>query len=253
MPDALAQLVPVLPYNDKKIINRTQWCFALMALNFYAIFAMIRAGGFMNIERIDNKRTVVFIDASNFHYALRKHGWEIDYKKFKDWLGKYYNIIDIYFYTGIHSDKSFFDSNQKYKSHEPSVRRLLLNEYQEKIKGFFKFLRQNGYKVYEKPISSIYDNTSGEYKLKCNCDVELTMDVLFRINDYDRIILCSGDGDFVRLIKYAKYMHKHTVIIASADRTSSLLKKHANQTIKLGEIRKDIELIRPPKAENPTG
>ena len=24
MPDALAQLVPVLPYNDKKIINRTQ-------------------------------------------------------------------------------------------------------------------------------------------------------------------------------------------------------------------------------------
>ena len=40
----------------------------------------------MNIERIDNKRTIVFIDASNFHYALRKHGWEIDYKKFKDWI-----------------------------------------------------------------------------------------------------------------------------------------------------------------------
>jgi uncharacterized LabA/DUF88 family protein len=205
----------------------------------------------MNIERMDEKKTIVFIDASNFHYALRKHGWDIDYIKFKEWFYKHYNIIDIYYYNGIHSEKSFFDANPKYKSYEEGVRRILLNEYTKKIKGFFKFLRHHGYRVYAKPIGSVYDNTNGEYKLKCNCDVELTMDVIFKLNDCERIILCSGDGDFVRLIKYAKYMHKHTIVIASADRTSSLLKKHANQTIGLGEIRKDIELIRGLEAENP--
>lgn len=212
---------------------------------------MYRRQDIRDNKLIDNKKTIVFIDASNYHYGLKKLGWEIDYEKLKNWFLKNYAIIDMYFYGGLHSEKSFFDSHPIHKNQSDSVKHYILKEYRQKKKSFFCVLRKNSYRVYEKLISSVYDNTSGEYKLKCNCDVELTMDALLRLNDYERIILCSGDGDFVRLIKYIKYIQKHTLVIAPADRISFLLKKHAHQTIGLGEIRKEIELIRPKNAENP--
>lgn len=193
----------------------------------------------------DDKRTIAFIDASNYHYGLRKLGWDIDYIKFSAWFYKCYNMIDIYYYGGIHSEKSFFDSHPEYADHTKSVGYCALKDYRKKKKGFFTVLRKSGYKVYEKLVGSVYDNTSGEHKLKCNCDVELTMDALLKIEDYDRFVLCSGDGDFVRLVKYLKFKQKHTVVISAADRTSFLLKKHSHQTIGLGELRKDIEFIRP--------
>lgn len=199
----------------------------------------------------DDKKTIVFIDASNYHYGLRKLGWEIDYKKFETWFQKSYIIVDMYFYGGIHSQKSFFDSHPKYKEYPKGTQYFLLKEYRKGKERFFKVLRKKGYKVYEKLIGSIYDDTAGEYKLKCNCDVELTMDALLRMNDYERIVLCSGDGDFTRLIKYLKYKLKHTVIISVGNRTSWLLKKHSHQTISLGDLKKEIEFIKPKNAENP--
>jgi uncharacterized LabA/DUF88 family protein len=197
----------------------------------------------------DDKKTIVLIDASNYHYGLRKLGWDIDYKRFREWFDKNYNIVDLYFYGGLHSQKSFFDTHPEYQSHQDSVKYHLLSEYRSQKKGFFKRLRKYGYKVYEKLITSVYDNTSGEYKLKCNCDVELTMDALLRINDYERFILCSGDGDFVRLVRYLKYKHKHTIVIAISDRISWLLKKHSHQIVSVGELKGDIEYV-PRKAEN---
>lgn len=202
-------------------------------------------------KQIDGKRTIVFIDASNYHYGLRKLGWDIDYEKFRDWLKRNFDVTDIYFYGGIHSEKSFFDSHPGYKAYADNVRYRLLKEYRDRKKQFFKLLRKLGYKVYEKLIGSIYDDTKAEYKLKCNCDVELTMDALLRINDYERFVLCSGDGDFARLVKYLKYMQKQVVVMSVADRTSWLLIKHANRLISLGKLRFEIELIRPKNAENP--
>lgn len=34
-------------------------------------------------------------------------------------------------------------------------------------------------------------------KIKANCDVDLTMDVLLNIGRYKRAIILSGDGDFL--------------------------------------------------------
>lgn len=194
----------------------------------------------------DKPKTIVFIDASNYHYGLQKLGWRINYKKFTDWLKQGREIVNIYYYGSSHSEKSFFIFHPEYNSHEPSVKLLLLEEYRTDRKKFLKILKDLDIIVREKPIWCVYDNTEGKYKLKSNSDVELTVDALDRINDYNEIVLCSGDGDFARLIRYLKNKGKITTVISIKERTSSVLAKAANNLIYLNSLRQEIE-FRPPK------
>ena len=53
-------------------------------------------------------------------------------------------------------------------------------------------------------------------------------------------ILCSGDGDFVRLVKYLKAHFKKTVVIAPSKRFSTNLWKAASRAIDLEDLRNDI-------------
>ena len=97
----------------------------------------------------------------------------------------------------------------------------------------------------QKEIWSVYDNTKGTYNLKCNCDVELTVDAIDRIQDYQQIILCSGDGDFARLIRYLKNKGKITTVLSIKQRTSGILKKATNNLIYLHTLKHLIEFTRP--------
>lgn len=200
----------------------------------------------------DKPKTIVFIDASNYHYGLQKLGWSINYKKFTDWLKQGREIVNIYYYGSSHSEKSFFISHPEYNSHEPSVKLLLLEEYRTDRKKFLKILKDLDIIVREKPIWCVYDNTEGKYKLKSNSDVELTVDALDRINDYNEIVLCSGDGDFARLIRYLKNKGKITTVISIKERTSSVLAKAANNLIYLNSLRQEIEFMPPKNTESST-
>lgn len=71
--------------------------------------------------------------------------------------------------------------------------------------------------------------------------MELTIDVLDSIDKFEAFLLCSGDGDFTKLIKYLKGKWKKTIVIAPSDRLSHDLEKAANKVIYLENIKKDIE------------
>ena len=179
------------------------------------------------------KKASVFIDAANYHYSLRGDGWRIDYEKFRNILETKFNIHDIFYYEGMHSKKSFKDSGNS-----PSHSKFL--KQKAKKKAFFKKLKGLDFIIKTKPISSIYDFTEGEYKLKCNFDVELAIDAIDTLKKYDVFILCSGDGDFVKLAKYLKGKYKYTVVIAPKDRISHSLRKAANKLIGLSSLKGKI-------------
>ena len=84
--------------------------------------------------------------------------------------------------------------------------------------------------------------TAGEFKHKCNFDVELTIDALDGMADYDVFVLFSGDGDFVKLIKYLKGKRKKTVVMPPSERLSDNLERAANQVIYLEELEADIKM-----------
>lgn len=69
----------------------------------------------------------------------------------------------------------------------------------------------------------------------------MTIDALDGIDVYDVFVLLSGDGDFVKLIKYLKGKRKKTVVIAPSERLSDNLEEAANQVIYLEDLEEDIK------------
>ena len=66
---------------------------------------------------------------------------------------------------------------------------------------------------------------------KCNFDVEMTMTLLTEINNYDTVMLFSGDSDFGSLLKYLKSNSKKVIVICTRDRMSTELNEVAHKFI----------------------
>jgi uncharacterized LabA/DUF88 family protein len=140
--------------------------------------------------------TYAFIDASNIIYGARAEGWFIDYKKLFDYLKKKFKVSKIYFYFGKN------DKNTKQV------------KFLQKLKSFGYTLRAKQIKWYGR-------------RMKANCDVDLTMDMLLLKGKYNRAVVLTGDGDFLPLFEHLKKIGKKITIIAFSKRTSQDLKRFA--------------------------
>jgi len=182
----------------------------------------------------DDRKALVLIDESNIYYGLKKSGWELDYYKFYEWLKKEFNPTEVILYGGIISKKTFMNRKQN-NTFTGFLKAKAVRE------SFLRKLKEFGYKIISKPVESIYDSTSGNFKNKCNFDVEITIDAIDKINNYSELVLCSGDGDFVKLGKYVKGKFRKFTVIGQKDRLNSRLIQVANRTLFLGEIRSLVE------------
>lgn len=180
------------------------------------------------------KKALIAIDASNLKYYLKEKGWRIDWRRFKTYLANLYEEIRIIYYEGIRSKASFFDF-------KPNAALQDFIKSKDAKSQFFKDLKTIGYKVVSKVISRVYDHTDGTMKHKCNFDVEITINAIDQMDTYDEFILCSGDGDFVKLLKYLKGHRKKTIVVAPKKRLSDILAKTANRVIFLEDVRTEIE------------
>jgi len=71
--------------------------------------------------------------------------------------------------------------------------------YRQKMFHYHDLLRKFGFKIIKKSVQKYY-NEAGEVSLKANADMDLAIDALLQAANLDRVILLTGDGDFVRLI-----------------------------------------------------
>lgn len=79
-------------------------------------------------------------------------------------------------------------------------------------------------------------------KSKANCDVDLTMDMLLKIQEYDKAIVLTGDGDFAPLLRYLLSVNKEIIIISSPKRTAKEIKEIAgDKHIDFGSLRYLLE------------
>lgn len=63
----------------------------------------------------------------------------------------------------------------------------------------------NGFEVRDKRVKYIYDaNNKVGFAKKCDLDVEMTIDLIRERENYDTIIIFSGDGDLMCAIRYLK-------------------------------------------------
>ncbi len=161
-------------------------------------------------------KTAVFIDAANVELSAKDIGFKIDYKKLFFLLRKKSNLVYLGFYTVR------FDN----KAHD----------------AFLTFLKKTGYKLVTKPIKIIKnrDKKLGDIR-KANFDVEITVEAMKRINEFNTMILFSGDSDFDYLVKELRKKGKLVVVVSFKHHVSKELIQSANYYFDLRKIKKVIE------------
>lgn len=72
-------------------------------------------------------------------------------------------------------------------------------EYRQKLYRYHNVIRQCGFKVIKKIVKHFVDD-EGILTTKANADMDLAIDALQQARNLDRVILLTGDGDFIRLV-----------------------------------------------------
>jgi len=143
----------------------------------------------INWRQIVSGKAAVFIDASNILYSQKTFGFRVDYGKLKDYFLANMDVFGFYYYTG-------------------KVGKL---EHQLK---FISRLEGLGFKVVAKEVKFIKINENKKIP-KGNLDVELALDAFQLADNYQTLILCSGDSDFAYLIDLLKEKGKRVIVVST--------------------------------------
>ena len=95
--------------------------------------------------------------------------------------------------------------------------------------GQFRFhsaLRDIGYKVIQKETKWYTDETGAKFG-KANVDLDLAVDALLQSSTLDRVVLVTGDGDFVQVIKALQNKGCRVEVVAF-DNVSADLRREAD-------------------------
>ncbi|KKT12888.1 MAG: hypothetical protein UV94_C0039G0002 [Parcubacteria group bacterium GW2011_GWC1_43_30] len=160
-------------------------------------------------------KVYVFIDAANIFYSQRTLKWRISYERLKQYLEGECDVQKIFIYTATDAGRP----NQN---------------------KFIQMLEKNGFTVRTKPVKQIRIS-NGVYQWKGDFDVELTMDMLDHINNYDSAILLSGDSDFAPIINRVKSHSKRVIVMSVKGHVSKELLDRAKY-MNLKKLRNEIEL-----------
>jgi len=163
-------------------------------------------------------RLSIFVDGNNMFYAQQKNGWFFDPRRVLEYFHYeqiHTNLINAFWYTGLK---------------DPQDQR-----------GFRDALISLGYTVRTKILKEYYDDSSGRYSQKANLDIEIVVDMFNTVDQYDRVILFSGDGDFERAIELLRSKNTHITVVSTEGMIARELRNATDRYIDLNEIRDSIE------------
>ena len=191
-----------------------------------------------------NKRAFVFIDASNLFYGGEKSlGWKIDYQKLLIYLKEKYKISKALYFGGveIHDFKFNYLKNETVPVNElekyltefikekgdklAEAMLLLLHRHLQRVRFYLK-LQKFGFELHLKPVK-LYDQEDGSTKRKANCDVDMAFYLMKEKDNFGRVIILSGDGDFLPILKHLKNIGKEVIILARGPRTAREIRQFA--------------------------
>ncbi|WP_255358438.1 NYN domain-containing protein [Geminocystis sp. NIES-3708] len=162
-------------------------------------------------------RISIFVDGNNMFYAQQKNGWFFDPRKVIDFFSEEsgFMLINSFWYTGLK------DSQDQ--------------------RGFRDALISLGYTVRTKILKEYYDDSSGRFSQKANLDIEIVVDMFNTVDQYDRVVLFSGDGDFERAIELLRSKNTHITVVSTDGMIARELRNATDRYIDLNEIRSCIE------------
>jgi len=188
-------------------------------------------------------RVFAFVDFSNVrHWA--KSFWPNEnknYLKREIDIGKIAEVID-----WIKPEKKlFYYGHYKHHPHLPPENAFNV-KYRQSIYRIDK-ARKAGFLVRTKDIKEI-DNIDDEGKFlgrikKCNFDIEMSMDMLLKLEKYDSVFLWSGDSDFHYLLRYLQSKKKKVITICARNFASDELRKSSDLFIPADPLTSFLEYM----------
>lgn len=169
----------------------------------------------------------VFVDASNLWQAQKAKGKMFDYEKLKAFLKSHFfaSELKIFYYTAYPAEGTReYSLDSKHK--------------------FFTYLKKGlGFIVRKKELKRIpvHNDKEGDcIHEKGNMDVELTIDSIHFIRDYETAIFFTGDSDFLALVSYLRNRGKEVCIFSSKNNISQELRTGGSKYFDVLEIKDDI-------------
>ncbi|MFZ2832203.1 MAG: NYN domain-containing protein [Minisyncoccia bacterium] len=206
-------------------------------------------------------RTFVFIDASNLFYGGEKSlGWKIDYKKLLSYLLEKYSAERTLYFGGVEIHNFKYDYQKedtvsigeledylleliKNKGKELNeAELLLLGRHLQRVRFYLK-LMQFGYQLFLKPVK-MYDQDDGTTKRKANCDVDMAFHLMKEVDNFDRAVVLSGDGDFLPVLKYLRETGKEVIVLGRGPRTAKEIKQFAGSNFRDFEYLRELLRMR---------
>lgn len=167
-----------------------------------------------DLSKILIGRLSIFIDSSNVFFISKRLRVRIDYEKVLEFFKTYDAQAKCYFYTayqeGYEKQLEYFTTLE---SVGITVRKKPL-KFITTPKGKAKnalMKNKDGAKDSKEPIGE-FDPEDGFFK--GNMDVELAIDAIRMMSQYDTFVLFSGDSDFHSLLVYLKEHGKNVVVIS---------------------------------------
>ena len=144
------------------------------------------------VTSFENKkdRTIVIVDYGNVNKWENNLGWEVGIRELA-------RLIKNFSYGKQPLRRFYYGSD--YGNYEKSEN---LDFWSEKV---LSTARNNRFEVITKRVKYIHSqNNVHGFEKKCDLDVEMVVDLIKERDNYDNIILFSGDGDLMCGIKYLK-------------------------------------------------
>lgn len=162
----------------------------------------------------------LFIDGANLYAAARALGFDIDYKKLLELFSEEGQLVRAYYYTALMEDQEYLP-----------------------IRPLVDWLDYNGYTMVTKPTKEFTDSM-GRRKIKGNMDMELAIDVLEMAEHLDHVVLCSGDGDFRRLVEAVQRRGVRVTVVSTYRSAPPMvadeLRRQADRFIELSDLEQKI-------------
>ena len=148
----------------------------------------------MTKKKNDKKgNNYAFIDSQNLNLGIRDQGWELDFGRFRVYLRDKYKVSKAFLFIG----------------------------YVKGNESLYRYLQEAGYICIFKPTLELPDR-----EVKGNVDAELVLHSMDNLNNYNKAVIVTGDGDFHCLIEYLLVRDKLlALMVPNHKKYSGLLKR----------------------------
>ena len=182
----------------------------------------------MELTKVNRSNPVVyiFIDASNLWQSQKSKGKMFDYEKLNNYLRNKFSAskVKVFYYTAYPAEGTrTYSQDGKHK--------------------FFTYLNKGlGYIVRKKELKRIttHSQNGDSIQEKGNMDVEMTIDIIHSLKEYDIAVLFSGDSDFLALVSYVKNNGRKVYIFSSKNKISQELRTGGDGYFDILNITDDI-------------